>query len=84
MRNYLLVMNSDSTEDEKSLQEKEIEYMWGKRKFEVCIWGIGVTVSNIGNQAEGIFYPKTFEERIIVPIYMIGSGICVLSFILYF
>ena len=64
--------------------EKEIESYWEKRKYDVFVCGVMITASNIINQINNIIRGITFEERIIAPIYMIGSVVSVFSFILYF
>ena len=64
--------------------EREIESYWEKRKYDVCAWGVVLTASNVLNQIVNILKPKSFEERIIAPIYMIGSVVSMLNFILYF
>lgn len=64
--------------------EKEMESYWEKRKYEACIMGLTVTISNMCIQMINILYPKSFEERIVVPVYMIGSIFSLMSFILYF
>ena len=43
-----------------------------------------ITSSNFGFQLTKIMNPKTFEDRLIASIYMIGSGLSILSFIQYY
>lgn len=60
-----------------------MECFWFKRKLEACTWGAFVTLSNVTYQMNTILNPNTDEGLIIATVYMIGSVMSALSFILY-
>lgn len=84
LKNLIQVVNSETKEDEKTSNKKEMENFWNKRKLEACGWGILVTLSNFTYQMNTILNPKTEEGRFIASLYMIGSVMSTLSFILFF
>lgn len=60
LKDQILVINSDTTEDEKAMTDQEMAYIWRKRMVEACLWIVLVSAGNMWYQYSFIVNPKTF------------------------
>ena len=59
LKSKIYVLNCENIEGEKTMHEKEMEYFWEKRKLEVCVWNVYLTISNFCFQLMYVFNPRT-------------------------